>query len=291
MDPVTGWTGRTACALQAALRLSNESFAEHLGIGVRTVAAWHQKPTLRPKSEMQQLLDTALEKASPTVKERFATLMSGSVHPQVSPHTATRQDGPAADADRRLSADPNISVARDWLDQHANWKPGTARRHVASRLSQLDVRALRDQRSQRGRVGQRRIAQALGEYYRDRTASHGRYSARCGSGGAALTSVLTCPEWLDLNCPLITTNDRLSVTSTSTGAGISLDGSDANLAATLSAPWMRSAFASARRSHHRAERLRSSGQIHRQCHCSRSSTAQIAAKRLLWAGRDRCDGL
>jgi 8-oxo-dGTP diphosphatase len=32
------WTGRTACALQAALRLSNESFAEHLGIAVRTVA-------------------------------------------------------------------------------------------------------------------------------------------------------------------------------------------------------------------------------------------------------------
>ncbi len=29
MDPVTGWTGRTACALQAALRLSNEAFAEH----------------------------------------------------------------------------------------------------------------------------------------------------------------------------------------------------------------------------------------------------------------------
>ena len=33
MDLVTGWTGRAACDLQAALRLSNESFAEHLGIG------------------------------------------------------------------------------------------------------------------------------------------------------------------------------------------------------------------------------------------------------------------
>jgi hypothetical protein len=59
MGSVSVWTGRTACALQAALRLSNESFAEHLGIAVRTVAAWHQKPTLKPKSEMQQLLDTA----------------------------------------------------------------------------------------------------------------------------------------------------------------------------------------------------------------------------------------
>ncbi len=42
MDLVTGWTGRAACDLQAALRMSNESFAEHLGIGERTVAAWHQ---------------------------------------------------------------------------------------------------------------------------------------------------------------------------------------------------------------------------------------------------------
>jgi len=67
MDSVIVWTGRAACALQAALRLSNESFAEHLGIAVRTVAAWHHKPTLKPKTEMQQLLDTALEQASPGV--------------------------------------------------------------------------------------------------------------------------------------------------------------------------------------------------------------------------------
>ena len=40
MDLVTGWTGRAACALQAALRMSNETFAAHLGIAVRTVAAW-----------------------------------------------------------------------------------------------------------------------------------------------------------------------------------------------------------------------------------------------------------
>jgi DNA-binding transcriptional regulator YiaG len=35
---VTAWTGRTACALQAALRLSNQAFAAKLGVGVRTVA-------------------------------------------------------------------------------------------------------------------------------------------------------------------------------------------------------------------------------------------------------------
>jgi 8-oxo-dGTP diphosphatase len=71
------WTGRTACALQAAMRLSNEVFAERLGIAVRTVATWHQKPDLRPKAEMQQLLDTALEQAPETVRARFATFIGG----------------------------------------------------------------------------------------------------------------------------------------------------------------------------------------------------------------------
>lgn len=77
MDLVNAWTGRTACALQAALRLTNESFAAHLGVAVRTVATWHQKPDLIPKSEMQQLLDTTLEQAPNSTKTRFARLVAG----------------------------------------------------------------------------------------------------------------------------------------------------------------------------------------------------------------------
>jgi DNA-binding transcriptional regulator YiaG len=53
MDVAPGGTGRAACTLQAALRMSNEAFAAHLGIGVRTVAGWHQKSDLRPRQEMQ----------------------------------------------------------------------------------------------------------------------------------------------------------------------------------------------------------------------------------------------
>jgi 8-oxo-dGTP diphosphatase len=71
---VDRWTGRTACALQDALRLSNEAFATHLGIATRTVAKWHEKPDLTPRTEVQQLLDTALEQAPPAARSRFATL-------------------------------------------------------------------------------------------------------------------------------------------------------------------------------------------------------------------------
>lgn len=240
MELTTGWTGRTACALQAALRLSNEAFAEHLGIGVRTVATWHQKPDLRPKSEMQQLLDTALERASPSAKKRFAALVSSLAPSGVPVETTTGSvdDSALTDAEFRLSADPNICAALDWLDQHADWEPGTARQQVASRLARLDVHRLRDKGSRRGRVDQRRIAHALGEYYSDRMQGYDRYGAQCGSDREILTSVLTCPNWLDLGCPLLSANGSLAVTGTSGVTSVSLaddaaDGAVQRLAETL----------------------------------------------------------
>src|SRR5260370_23555246 len=117
MDPVTGWTGRTACALQAALRLSNEGFAERLGIGVRTVAAWHQKPTLHPRPEMQQVLDTALEQASQSIKTRFALLVGdpAGATSAAPADVGPQEGGVAADVELRLSTDPNTCSALDQL--------------------------------------------------------------------------------------------------------------------------------------------------------------------------------
>ncbi|WP_344683514.1 transcriptional regulator [Saccharopolyspora taberi] len=215
MDLATGWTGHAACALQAALRMSNEGFAEHLGIAVRTVSGWPKKPTLRPKSEMQQLLDTALEQASASVKARFAKLLDDSAD---GPTDAIPADPPvdaqaAADAELRMTEDPNIGAALDWLDEHAGWEPGASRREVSSRLARLDVRELQSRANRRGRVSQRDVAQALGEYYGAQVGSHGRYSARYGGEVQTETSVLTCADWLDLACPLIASNDRLAVVS------------------------------------------------------------------------------
>lgn len=217
MDPVTDWTGRTACALQKALRLSNEAFAAQLGIAVRTVAGWHQKPTLRPQSEMQQLLDTTLEQAPLTAKERFVTLVAASPA-----DGGPRRDGTTADAERRLIADPNIGAALDWLDWHAGWEPGTSRREVASRMSRLDIRELQDRGTRRGRVDQRRIAQALAEYYSDPLGDHGRYGARFGDSEIT-TSVFTRPDWLDLGCPLNADHDRLTLASAATSGADTLD--------------------------------------------------------------------
>lgn len=238
MDSVIVWTGRAACALQAALRLTNESFAEHLGIAVRTVAAWHHKPTLKPKTEMQQLLDTALEQASPEVTTRFTQFLAGSTDPATTRadpasnpmhappchHTDTSHQSPAtAEAERRLNTDPHIDAALDWIDRSAGWAPGASRGLVASRLARLNVRELHDRSARRRRVNQRDIATALAEYYPERMVSHGRYTAHYGRNKQAATSILTCPEWLDLDCSLLGVNDRLALADPVASGALSLD--------------------------------------------------------------------
>lgn len=211
----SGWTGRTACALQAALRLSNEAFAERLGISPRTVAGWHQKPTLRPQSEMQQLLDTVYEHAPAAVKARFDVRA-------VEPLPDVKIEA----AERRLDADPGIAAALHWLDLHAGWTPGAARREVAGRLARIDLRQLHDRGGRRGRVDQRNIADALGAYYGVSTTSYGRYAA-----GDVRTSVLTHPDWLDLDCPLLPPGDRLTVTDVDSDLDLTLDDEAAGRAA------------------------------------------------------------
>lgn len=213
MATVEGWTGRTACALQAAMRLSHEAFAQHLGVSPRTIAGWHQKPAARPQSEIQQLLDTALDKAAPAVKARYAELTG-------------EKAAPSSDAEHRLSADPNISAALHWLDLHAGWDPGTARREVATRLDRIDLRQLHDRGTRRGRVDQRQIAEVLRAYYRNHPGDHGQYAT-----AGALTSVLTHPDWLDLRCSLIPPADRLTVTNTTADASVELSADMAGRAA------------------------------------------------------------
>jgi hypothetical protein len=223
MDSVTGWTGRTACALQAAMRLSNDAFATRLGIGVRTVAGWHQKPTLRPQSAMQEILDTALEQAPPAVRTRFTALTTDT------PSPADQSDTTSAEAENRLSTDPNISAALTWLDQHADWDPGAARREVATRLSQLDNRQLLDRGARRGRVDRWRIADALRTYYQDRPPGYGQYVA--DQNDDTLTSILTRPDWLDLDCPLLPPTDQITVTNTTPDTDLKLDTNAADRAA------------------------------------------------------------
>ena len=68
MEVVRTWTGREADALRQALRMTNEAFASHLGVAVRTVADWRKRPDMIPRPAMQETLDAALERAAERAK-------------------------------------------------------------------------------------------------------------------------------------------------------------------------------------------------------------------------------
>ena len=73
MTIVDRWTGCEAKLLRKALRLSVRDFAERLGVGVRTVNKWEARQgDITPLPHMQEVLDTALARASDEAKARFA---------------------------------------------------------------------------------------------------------------------------------------------------------------------------------------------------------------------------
>ncbi len=72
MTIVDRWTGREAKLLREALRLSVRDFAARLGIGLRTVNKWEARQSdITPLPHMQEVLDTALARASDEAKARF----------------------------------------------------------------------------------------------------------------------------------------------------------------------------------------------------------------------------
>jgi 8-oxo-dGTP diphosphatase len=57
------------------MRMTNEEFAERLGLSDRTISRWHSSPAMIHRPEVQQILDLAYEKAGEAVHRRFALLM------------------------------------------------------------------------------------------------------------------------------------------------------------------------------------------------------------------------
>src|SRR5271166_4970341 len=86
MQVITSWTGGQADALRQALRMTNESFAEHLGVAARTVANWRRNPAITPTPSIQETLDAALERAPDRAKAQFAALIGQTEHDRPSDH-------------------------------------------------------------------------------------------------------------------------------------------------------------------------------------------------------------
>lgn len=55
--------------------MTNEAFAERLGISPRTISRWHANPGMVHRTEVQQILDIAYREAGEEVQRRFALLL------------------------------------------------------------------------------------------------------------------------------------------------------------------------------------------------------------------------
>ena len=55
--------------------MTNEAFAERLGISPRTISRWHAQPDMTHRTEVQQILDIAHREAGEEVQQRFALLL------------------------------------------------------------------------------------------------------------------------------------------------------------------------------------------------------------------------
>jgi len=76
MQVIATWSGGHADLLRQAFRMTNESYAEHLSVSVRTVANWRGNPEVIPRPAIQEILDVTLERAPDRVKAQFAVLIS-----------------------------------------------------------------------------------------------------------------------------------------------------------------------------------------------------------------------
>ncbi len=91
MTTVDRWSGREAKLLREALRLSVRDFAARLGIGLRTVNKWEARQSaITPLPHMQEVLDTALARASDEAKARFAA----ATRPDAPEHDIVQLSGP-----------------------------------------------------------------------------------------------------------------------------------------------------------------------------------------------------
>lgn len=111
LEIITSWTGGHADALRQALRMTNESFAAHLGVAARTVANWRKRPDMTPLPALQEALDAALEHAPDRAKAQFALLVS-EMHANANPGT----EGTTAPFDIPF----DTMTAREWTRDDAH---------------------------------------------------------------------------------------------------------------------------------------------------------------------------
>ncbi|MFI5497315.1 helix-turn-helix domain-containing protein [Actinoplanes sp. NPDC051859] len=169
MITVNEWTGLHTRALRHAMRMSVRVFAAHLGVAVRTVSKWESHgAAIRPRPDMQAVLDTALSRGDAGVRLRFESVLAA---PPSGAHTRRMvtldYEAWADDHERAASAlsAQNFTFAAHLLDR---W------------ITQVDAHQLDD----KGLHLYARSTALRGDVLRDQGATSGPLSAGTAYGTA-----------------------------------------------------------------------------------------------------------
>jgi hypothetical protein len=161
MDVVASWTGERADLLRRALRMTNEAFAEHLGVAVRTVAYWRSQSDIVPRPAIQEILDTALAQASESVLAQFRLLLAERERGNASIAAAAGSTAPedAASITQWLAATGTSDEAISVIDRTAA-ALAEAHTQLAPGIVMADVRKLQQATQALLRNGKPRHRQA-----------------------------------------------------------------------------------------------------------------------------------
>jgi hypothetical protein len=120
MTVIDQWTGRHAHALRAAMRLTNEAFAEHLGVAPRTIAKWRERPEMVPSPQLQEALDTSLNLATQETRARFTANLGVEDRPALDESLLSQLHTAVGDLTRvlaRMAAEPAAPRPSPPLDE------------------------------------------------------------------------------------------------------------------------------------------------------------------------------
>ncbi|TKG68346.1 helix-turn-helix transcriptional regulator [Prauserella endophytica] len=106
------------------------------------------------------------------------------------------------------SLSPDVDAACGWLDEQLGWTPGTSAWRVTARLPKTR-RELPARRARRARVPRSQVTSALKAYYGD-DPDYFAYTANV-AGREIETSILTRPDWLDVQIPLTAETEHITL--------------------------------------------------------------------------------
>lgn len=178
MTSVVEWTTREADALRAALRLTNEEFAEELGVSARSVALWRKGSDGAISLQIQRIFDTVLEQATESQRARFAQL------------AGLGEAAGMSDALRsRLDVATNLHSALSWLQ---SGEDDDAAARVLAAAARVD--AATGPRWRMAETDRSAVAQRLHQYYADGFGDHRPVCVGLGDVDIDLT-ILSAADW------------------------------------------------------------------------------------------------